>query len=76
MKDKIAQTIVSISPDFLWGILALVLALFLIVAFILQYHWKNYGVDADGKLFTRSLFWIVSVGLVLTATLALVAFES
>lgn len=76
MKEKIAQTILSVSPDFLWGVLALVLAVFLIISFILQYHWKHYGIDTDGKLFTRSLFWIVSTGLILTATFALVAFES
>lgn len=76
MQEKIAQTILSVSPDFLWGTLALVLAVFLIVSFILQYHWKHYGIDTDGKLFTRALFWIVAVGLIVTATLALVAFES
>ncbi len=76
MKEKIAQTILSVSPDFLWGTLALVLAVFLIISFILQYHWKNYGVDADGRLFTKALFWIVAVALIVTATLALVAFES
>lgn len=76
MKDKIAQTILSVSPDFLWGTLALVLAVFLIISFILQYHWKHYGVDVDGRLFTKALFWIVSVALIVTATLALVAFES
>jgi hypothetical protein len=76
MKDKIAHVVADISPDFLWGVLALAIFVFLIIAFILQYHWKHYGVDSDGRVFTRSLFWIVSIGLIITATLAIVAFES
>ncbi len=75
MKEKIAQSIINISPDYLWGILALGLFAFLIVAMILQYHWKQYSVSG-GKIFAKSIFWIVSVFLVLIATFAIVAFES
>lgn len=76
MKEKIVQIITSIQPDFLWGFLAFVLFIFLIIALILQYHWKHYGIEGSGKIFAKSIFWIVSIFLILIATFALVAFEA
>lgn len=76
MNDLLADIKFQVAPDILWGILALVLAGFLIVSAALNYHWKYYGIENNPKIFAKSFFWVVSFGLILIMTTALVAYES
>ena len=76
MTEKISSPIASISPDLLWGLLAGVLFIFLMVSFIFEYHWNHYGVNKNIKRFAQTLFWLVSVILILIMAVALFAFDT
>ncbi len=76
MQEKIFEAIASISPDYLWGIFALILFVFLIISFVFEYHWNHYGVNKNIKRVAQSFFWIVSIILILVMTFALFTFDS
>lgn len=75
MKEKFFILIASISPDYLWGLLALILFAFLIVSFVFEYHWNHYGVNKNIKRVAQTIFWLVSIILILVMTFALFTFE-
>lgn len=58
---------INISSDIVWGILSLVLFIFLSVSWMLHYHFRYYGVKDNPKVFAKSLFWIVSILLIISA---------
>jgi hypothetical protein len=76
MLNDFTNLSVTISPDLLWGILAIFLLFFITVTIVLQYHWKYYGIKNNPKIFTKSIHWIISLVLILTMTFALLAYES
>ena len=76
MKEKIFEQIVSIPPEFLWGLLALILFGFLIISFVFEYHWNHYGVNKNIKKVAQTFFWIISIVLILIMTFALFTFDS
>lgn len=76
MKVNILDTISLISPDLLWGILAIILFIFIIVSFVFEYHWNHYGVNKNTKKIAQTLFWTGSIFLILVMTFALLTFDS
>ena len=65
-----------IPPEVLWGITSLVLVFFLISGLVLNYHWKNYGIGNNPRVFAKTLFWLVSLILIGVMTIAVLYYES
>lgn len=65
----------GIPAEFLWFLLAMGIIFFFTMAWIFTHHWKYYGVKGNPKVFAKTLFWVVSVILILVMTLAITAFE-
>ncbi len=76
MREKFFIYISSISPDLLWGLLALLLFVFLIISFVFEYHWNHYGVNKNIKRIAQTLFWLVSIVIILVMTIALFIFDT
>jgi len=66
---------IPISAEFLWFALAILIVFFLVMSMILSYHWKNYGVDNNPKIFARAVFWVVSVILIVVMAFAATGFD-
>lgn len=65
----------QIDSAYLWAILALTIVIFSVVAIVLHFHWNNYSIDDRSKKTVKSFFWIVSLPLIILATLSLLVFE-
>lgn len=66
---------IGVPPELLWFLLSLGILFFLIMAWIFTHHWEYYGVKGNPKVFAKTLFWVVSVILILVMALAITAFE-
>jgi divalent metal cation (Fe/Co/Zn/Cd) transporter len=66
----------NIPVEFLWFVLALALIFFIIMSFIFRYHWKEYGVYDNPKVFAKTLYWIVCFMLIVLMAVALIVFET
>jgi hypothetical protein len=76
MLSNFSELNLSISPDFMWGILAIGLLLFLIISFVLSYHWRYYGVKDNPKVFAKTIYWMVAFILIGIMTIALLSYEA
>jgi len=65
----------QIDSSYLWGILALFLVVFAIMSAVLRFHWNNYSAENSSRVFIKSLFWSVSLALLISATISLLVFE-
>jgi len=65
----------QIESLYLWGILALVIAIFSVVAVVLHFHWNNYNVEDGSKKIVKTFFWFISFSLIILATISLLVFE-
>ena len=65
----------GIPSEILWFFLAIGIIFFLTMAWIFTHHWKYYGIQGNPKVFAKTLFYVVSVILILVMTLAITAFE-
>jgi hypothetical protein len=65
----------QIDSLYLWGILALVIVVFAVVASILHFHWNNYNVEDGSKKIVKTFFWFISFSLIILATICLLVFE-
>lgn len=70
------EILINIAPEILWLLLAIVLIIFLVMSFILQHHWKYYGIKGNSKVFARALFWVISVFLIFVMLLSILFFEN
>lgn len=61
MLDIFSFSSINISAPALWGILGIVFGIFLIVASVLHYHWKYYGIVNNPRIFAKTMFWVVSI---------------
>jgi uncharacterized membrane protein len=76
MLDKFNNLNLFIPSEILWGLLAFMLLFFLITGFILNYHWKYYGIKDNPKVFAKSIFWIISIILIIIMTISLLSYEN
>jgi hypothetical protein len=76
MLNNFSNLNLSVSPDFMWGLLALGLFLFLGISFILNYHWRYYGVKDNPKVFAKTIYWMVAFILIGIMTIALLSYEA
>ena len=75
METEVKIVELPIAPEALWLVVALVLIFFITISMIFTYHWKKYGVDNNPKIFAKSLYWIVSIILIVIMTVAVSAFD-
>lgn len=76
MLDNFSEISFVIPAEFLWGILSVFLLFFLIVSIMLNHHWKYYGIKDNPKVFTKTIYWIVSLILIFIILVALLIYES
>lgn len=60
MKDSV-DIVLPISSGILWIIFFIVLVFFGIVSWILLHHWSYYGIKGNEKVFIKSLYFIISI---------------
>lgn len=75
MIQEIETININIASEILWFVLAIEIIFFIIAYFIFSYHWKNYGIDNNPKVFARPIFWIVALILIILMTFSIVGFE-
>lgn len=67
---------IDFPPEVMWMFLAGIIIIFLIMSFVLQHHWSYYGIKENSKIFAKSLYWIVSVFLIIVMFFSVLYFES
>lgn len=75
--EKIGEKIVelNIPSEILWFMMSIAILFFILMSFVLNYHWKKYIIQDDPKIFAKGLYWIVSFILIIVMAVAVVAFE-
>jgi len=66
---------ITVAPELLWFILFLVLLFFIFMTIVFTYHWKHYGVGNNPKIYAQSIYWIVSIILIIIMAGAITFFE-
>lgn len=66
---------INIPSDVVWGVLILVLLVFITVSWMLHYHFRYYGVKDNPKVFAKSLFWIISILLILISFISALTYS-
>ena len=66
---------IPLASEVLWLFIAIAIIIFLIMAIILRHHWNYYGVQDNSKKFVKSLFWIISVFLIVIMLFSILFFE-
>jgi hypothetical protein len=64
-----------ISPIFLWIIWLLILLIFMIISWMLNYHWHYYGVEGNNKIFAKSLYFIGGIFLLVISAVFILSFS-
>lgn len=64
-----------INPTFLWIFLISFIFIVIIITFIFNKYWEKYGVSKSIKNFAISIFWIVSIFLIIIMSASLIAYE-
>lgn len=48
---------------------------FIIISSIFVYHWRYYGVEGNHRVFAKSLYFVIGIGLILAMLVSLVIFN-
>ncbi len=72
MFDTQSLSSIVIPPIFLWAIFFIMLVFYLIITIIFLYHWNRYGGKNKVIMLGSTLYLLVSVLLIGTATIALI----
>lgn len=66
-----------IQPWMLWLIIVFSILFFLIITFVLRYHWNYYGVEKESQQsLVKFLFFVLPVFLIILMALSAISFES
>jgi hypothetical protein len=67
--------IFEIDSEYLWGILAIAILIFLIIGIVLQFHWKKYVTNLNSYRMIKTFFWFISFSIIILTTISLLVFE-
>jgi len=76
MVENVKDIVIKIPSELLWGVLSVLLLAFIVITIVLHYHWRYYGIAENPKIFAKTLFWIVSIALILVMTISILIFET
>lgn len=51
----------------LWATFIVIIVLFVVVSFVLSFHWQYYGVKGNPRVYVKGLYFIISIIILLIA---------
>ncbi len=63
-----------VSAGFLWVTFLLVVVCFAVVSWALVHHWKYYGIAGNNRVFIKSMFFVLGIGLLVLMALFISAY--
>jgi ABC-type amino acid transport system permease subunit len=75
VSDSAVTIPLPISAGLLWAVFLFATVCFVVVSWALVHHWKYYGIAGNNRVFIKSMFFVLGIGLLVLVALFIGAYS-
>jgi ABC-type amino acid transport system permease subunit len=75
VSDSAVTIPLPISAGLLWMVFLFAVVCFAVVSWAFVHHWKYYGIQGNNRVFIKSMFFVLGIGLLILTALFIGAYS-